>query len=99
MMTRRALQKRNKRIQHVTPITLEDRRTGYHYSGILQNYSNSGLYFKSSYAQRPGRRIRIKSDNLPFKNGTGEHLAEVIWRKLVTQERSTHSFGVGAKFC
>ena len=98
-MPGRAVQKRNKRINFRTPITLEDKRTGYLYSGILQNYSKGGLYFESSYAQRPGRRIRIKSDNLPFRNGTGEHLAEVIWRKLVAQERSTHPFGVGAKFC
>ena len=98
-MAGRSIQKRNRRINYKTPITLEDRRTGYHYSALLQNYSKSGLYFESSYAQRPGRKIRIKSENLPFKNGTGEHLAEVIWRKLVAQERSTHHFGVGAKFC
>ena len=98
-MTGRAIQKRNKRINYKTPITLEDKRTGYHYSGTLHNYSSSGLYFESAYAQRPGRKIRIKNENLPFSSSNGGHLAEVIWRKLVSQSHSPHSFGVGAKFC
>ena len=98
-MASRAIQKRNTRINYKTPITLEDKRTGYHYSGILHNYSNSGLYFESAYAQRPGRKIHIKNENLPFSSRNGGHLAEVIWRKLVGQNHSSHSFGVGAKFC
>ena len=94
-----AIQKRNTRINYKTPITLEDKRTGYHYSGTLYNYSNSGLYFESAYAQRPGRKIRIKTENLPFSSRNGGHLAEVIRRKLVGQNQPTHSFGVGARFC
>jgi hypothetical protein len=98
-MAGRAIQNRNKRINFRTPITLEDKRTGYQYSGTLHNYSNSGLYFESAYAQRPGREICIASGNLPFGVKTNGLIAEVIWRKLVAQHRSTHSFGVGAKFC
>ena len=98
-MASSVIQKRNQRISYKAPITLEDKRTGYHYSGTLHNYSNSGLYFESAYAQRPGRKIRIKTANLPFSSRNGGHLAEVIWRKLVSQNDSPHSFGVGAKFC
>ena len=94
-----AAKKRNKRINHTAPITLEDRRTGFHYAGTLQNYSDTGLYFESEYAQRPGRKIHIRSNNLPFSNGKRRHLAEVIWRKILDQKQSTHLFGVGAKFC
>ena len=98
-MAGRAIQKRKKRIHYKTPITLEDKRTGYHYSGTLFNYSSSGLYFESAYAQRPGRKICIKTDNLPFSSRNGGHRAEVIWRKLVDRNPSTPSFGVGARFC
>lgn len=98
-MASRAIQRKNRRINYKTPITLEDKRTGYHYSGTLHNYSNSGLYFESAYAQQPGRKIRIKNENLPFSSRNGGHLAEVIWRKLVDRNHSTHSFGVGARFC
>ena len=98
-MAVRTLQKRNRRIHYKTPITLEDRRTGYLYSGTLHNYSNSGLYFESAYAQRPGRKICIKSNSLPLKKRTRSYHAEVIWRKWVDQDHSVHSFGVGAKFC
>jgi hypothetical protein len=98
-MASHAKQKRNRRIHYKTPITLEDKRTGYHYSGTLHNYSDSGLYFESAYAQRPGRKIRIKNENLPFNSHSGDYLAEVIWRKFAGQIHSTRSFGVGAKFC
>ena len=98
-MAGHSIQRRNRRIDYKTPITLEDKRTGYHYPGTLQNYSNSGLYFKSAYAQQPGRKIRIKNKNLPFNGHSGDYLAEVVWRKFVGQDHATHSFGVGAKFC
>ena len=93
------IQSRSKRIKYKTPITLEDKRTGYQYSGTLHNYSESGLYFESAYAQRPGRKICITSNNLPFNSKNNGHLAEVIWRKLLGPQRSTQAFGIGAKFC
>jgi hypothetical protein len=98
-MAGRDIQSRHKRINYKTPITLKDKRTGYQYTGTLHNYSKSGLYFESAYAQRPGRKICITSNNLPFSSHSNGHLAEIIWRKLLGQQHSTHSFGVGAKFC
>ena len=98
-MADRAIRNRPRRIKYKASITLEDSRTGYHYPGTLQNYSKSGLYFESTYAQRPGRKIRITSDNLPFSSSNNGHRAKVVWRKLLAQKQSTHLFGVGAKFC
>ena len=98
-MSDRAFKKRNRRINCKTPITLEDRRTGFHYSGILHNYSKSGLYFESAYAHRPGRKILIKSDGQPFGRNTNGHLAEVTRRILLDRRHATRLFGVGARFC
>ena len=98
-MVGRAIQNRNKRIKYTAPITLEDRRTGYQYSGTLHNYSKSGLYFESTYAQRPGRKILIKSDSLPFSSNSKGHIAQVIRRTLLDRHRPTRLFGVGVKFC
>ena len=98
-MAERVIQNRHKRIKYKAAITLKDKRTGYHYPGTLQNYSKSGLYFESTYAQRPGRKICITSDSLPFSSSNNGHLAKVIWRKLLTQKQSTQLFGVGVKFC
>ena len=92
-------QSRSKPIKYKTTITLEDKPTGYQYSGTLHNYSESGLYFESAYAQRPGRKICITSNNLPFSNKSKGHLAKIIWRKLLGPQRSTQAFGIGAKFC
>ncbi|MDX1708600.1 MAG: PilZ domain-containing protein [Desulfobacterales bacterium] len=98
-MANRSIQRRSKRINYQTKITLEDKRTGFRYSGTLQNYSQSGLYFESHYAQRPGRKIRIESENLPFGSTNNAQRAKVIWRKLLDKRHSTHLFGVGARFC
>ncbi|MGD2097211.1 MAG: hypothetical protein PVG35_06485 [Desulfobacterales bacterium] len=98
-MAGRALKRRSRRINCKTPITLEDRRTGFKYSGTLHNYSKSGLYFESAYAQRPGRKIVIKSNGLPFSRTTNGHLSEVTRRILLDRHRPTRLFGVGAKFC
>lgn len=95
----REIQMRSKRIKHKTPITLKDKRSGYQYPGTLQNYSKSGLYFESTYAQRPGRKICITSDKLPFTAKSNGHHAEVIWRKYLGRQHSPHTFGIGAKFC
>ena len=98
-MNGRAIKKRCKRINFKTPITLEDRRTGFHYPGILHNYSKSGLYFESAYAHRPGRKTLIKSNGLPFSRKTNGHIAQVTRRTLLDRYRATRLFGVGAKFC
>ena len=98
-MAGRTQLKRSRRINCETPITLEDRRTGFHYAGTLHNYSKSGLYFESAYAHRPGRKILIKSDGMPFSRNTNGHLAEVIRRTLLDRHRATRLFGIGAKFC
>jgi hypothetical protein len=98
-MAGRALQKRSRRINCKAPITLEDRRTGFHYAGTLHNYSKSGLYYESTYAHRPGRKILIKSNGLPFSSNTNGHMAKVIRRTLLDRHRPTRLFGIGAKFC
>ena len=98
-MAVRALHKRSRRVNCKTPITLEDRRTGFHYSGTLHNYSKSGLYFVSAYVHRPGREILIKSNGLPFGRNTNGLRAEVTRRTLLNRHRPTRLFGVGAKFC
>ena len=98
-MAGRSIQKRSRRINCKTPITLEDRRTGFHYPGTLHNYSKSGLYFESAYAHRPGHKILIKSNGLPFSPKTNGHIAQVTRRTLLDRYRATRKFGVGAKFC
>ena len=91
-MTGCALQKRSRRVNCKIPITLKYRRTGFHYQGTLNNYSKSGLYFESAYAHRPGRKILIRSNRLPFSRATKGHHAEVTRRILLDRRRSTRLF-------
>ena len=89
----------SRRIQSEAPVILEDFRTGFDYRGTLLNYSTEGAYFWSSYAPRPGRKIRIKIDGLPDVFIPHTYLAEVRWRRLLPENPSSYAYGLGIKYC
>ena len=87
------------RIQSEAPVILEDFRTGFYYNGMLYNYSTEGAYFGSSYALRPGRKIRIKIDSLPDVFTPQIYFAEVRWRRPLPENPNAYTYGVGVKYC
>ena len=89
----------SQRVQSEAPVMLEDFRTGFYYSGTLYNYSADGGYFESRYAPRPGRKIHIKVDSLPEVFSPHVYLAEVRWRKLLTENSKSYAYGLGIQFC
>ena len=88
----------SKRYQRKSPVMLEDFRTGFYYNGTMYNYSDDGIYFESNYAPRPGRKIHIKVDDLPELRTPHVYLAEVRWRKPLTESASSYSYGVGIRY-
>ena len=89
----------SRRIQSEAPVMLEDFRTGFYYKGMLYNYSTEGAYFRSSYAPRPGRKIRIKIDGLPDVFTPHTYLAEIRWRRPLPENSNVYTYGVGIKYC
>ncbi len=87
----------SQRIQIEAPVMLEDFRTGFFYNGTLYNYSTEGVFFESDYAPRPGRKIHIRIDGLPDIFTPHVYLAEVRWRKQLSD--NSYSYGVGIKYC
>ena len=89
----------SQRFQSKAPVMLKDFRIGFSYNGTLYNYSSGGGYYESRYAPRPGRKIHIKVDGLPDVFTPHVYLAEVRWRKPLTENQSTYNYGVGIKYC
>ncbi len=89
--------RRGERFYFETPVLLEDNRTGFHYDGLLFNYSKSGMYLETDYAPRPSRKIRIKINNLPDTSAPKKYLAEVRWRQPLFDKKSSYSYGIGVK--
>ncbi len=92
-------QRTSRRIQSEAPVILEDFRTGFNYAGMLFNYSTEGGYFESSYAPRPGRKIRIKIEGLPDVFTSQIYLAEIRWRRPLPENQTAYTYGVGIKYC
>ncbi|MBT8370591.1 MAG: hypothetical protein HKO68_04580 [Desulfobacterales bacterium] len=89
----------SQRFDQKSSVMLEDFRTGFYYGGTMHNYSVKGIYFESNYAPRPGRKIHIKVDDLPDIRTPHVYLAEVRWRKPLSENSSSYAYGVGIKYC
>ena len=89
----------SERYHQKASVMLADHRTGFYYRGTMQNYSVKGIYFESNYAPRPGRKIHIKVDDLPDILTSHVYLAEIRWRKPLSENSSSYAYGVGIKYC
>ena len=65
----------------------------------MYNYSSEGGYIESDYAPRPGKKIHIKVDGLPDVFTPHVYLAEVRWRKPLTENPNSYAYGLGIKYC
>jgi len=89
--------RKNERFYHESPVMIEDSRTGFKYNGLMQNYSNSGMYLESDYAPRPNRKLHITVDNLPLNSSPQTYMAQVKWRRLLNQD-SAYDYGIGVQY-
>lgn len=98
-MTVTAYQRNSERIELETSVILEDFRTGFYYNGIIYNHSSDGVYLESDYAPRPGRKIYLKVEGFPNVFSLQVYIAEIRWRRPLPENSSSHSYGVGVKYC
>ena len=89
--------RKSERFYHESPVILEDHRTGFKFNGLMQNYSQSGMYVQSDYAPRPDRKIKITVDNLPLSSSPQTFMAQVKWRRVLNQN-STYGYGIGVQY-
>ena len=77
---------------------VEDHRTGYHFSAMMHNYSDHGLYFESDYAPRPERKVRIKIEDPAVVSRLRSQDGVIKWRKPLDTKKSPHQYGIGVKY-
>ena len=98
-MTALAFQRASERFEIEAPVMIEDFRTGFQYNGVIFNYSADGVYLESAYAPRPGRKLRLHVDGAADIFAVPTYLAEVRWRRYLSENKSQYSFGFGLKYC
>jgi hypothetical protein len=94
-----AYQRASERFELQAPVMIEDFRTGFYYNGVIHNYSADGVYLESTYAPRPGRKLRLHIDSVPDIFSIPTYLAEVRWRRSLPENTAPYSFGFGLKYC
>ena len=91
-------QRKAKRLNHRGTIMLTDESSGYYYYALVNNLSGEGMYFLSEHAFKPGKEIAIRLDNPPFKAAPKNYHATVRWCRLLSEDESTDTYGVGVKY-
>ena len=81
------------------PVIIEDFRVGFHYNGTIYNYSADGVYLESDYAPRPGRKLRLHINGARDIFILQSYLAEIRWRRSLSENLSQYSYGFGLKYC
>lgn len=87
----------NARIEHRTPITLEQLEVGVMNAARMLNFSRKGLYFESDFYLIPGSEIYIGIADSPFASEPGvyECYRSVIkWRKFLENSFYDYAYGV-----
>ena len=88
----------NPRIYYWKPITIEESAISFLYRARLVNYSETGLYFETDLLLNSGARVYVGIQNSAhrlFPKHYGRFLAEIIWRKPLTE--ISFNYGYGAK--
>jgi len=84
------------RFEHVTAVTLENKKIGVQRSARMYNYSGGGLYIEADHRLEPETEIRLGIANSPFAAEPDEYetIRGVIkWRKKL--KRSAYYYGYG----
>lgn len=98
-MTAFAYQRNSQRFEVEPPVMLEDFRTNFYYNGTIYNYSAAGIYLKSDYASRPGRKMRIRANGDRGIFGADLYLAKIRWRQALADDPSDYAYGLGMQYC
>jgi hypothetical protein len=88
----------SKRFDYQSTIMLEDENGGYFSYGQLSNYSEGGIGFFSDFLFRPGSKIKIVIDKVPFKASPKIYHGKVQWCREIDEDESRHAYSVGVKY-
>jgi len=87
-----------KRLIHRDTIMFTDESSRYYCYAQVNNVSGEGMYFESEIGLEPGKEIAIQFNNPPFKSAPKKYRAIICWCKLLSDDDSDGTFGVGVKY-
>ena len=90
--------RKSSRFEHRSTVMLANEHSEYFSYAQMRNFSDGGLYFESDNALKPGTKIRIRFDHLPFQSGPGILKSVVSWCRELPYDDSRYAFGVGVRF-
>ncbi|MEJ2730983.1 MAG: PilZ domain-containing protein [Deltaproteobacteria bacterium] len=88
----------NARIDHRSPITVENIKAGVMHRARMMNFSANGLYFEADNLLQPGEEIFVGIDDSPFASAKDTYecyRVRIVWRKKL--KKSAFYYGYGAK--
>ena len=99
-MVENSERRKSVRIDHTSPLKVEDRNSGKIYKARMLNYSDNGLYFESDSVLASGDQIYIGIQDSPYASANGVfeyHRSEIMWRNKLKD--SYFEYGYGIRFC
>ena len=99
-MVENSERRKNVRIDHISPLKVEDRNSGEIFKARMFNYSDNGIYFESDSVLEPGDQIYIGIQDSPYASSSGVfeyRRSEIRWRKKLKD--SYFEYGYGVKLC
>jgi Tfp pilus assembly protein PilZ len=85
------------RLDHTSPLQVQDLGTGKTHEARMQNFSNGGIYFESDGLFEKGTQIYISVKNSPYAQSSGVleyYTGEVMWRKYLKRSFFNYGYGV-----
>ena len=85
------------RIDHTSPLKVEDRNSGKIYKARMFNYSKTGLYFETDSILQSGDQIYIGIEDSPYASSSGVfeyYRSKIKWRKKLKDSYFDYGYGV-----
>ena len=92
------LERRNSvRIEHISPLRIENIKSGEIYDARMFNYSKNGLYFETDSILHSGDQMRVQIQDSPFAsipNTLEYYQAEIMWVKELKESYFKYGYGI-----
>ena len=85
------------RMDHVSPVQVQDIESGKIHRARMFNYSKEGVYFESDSVLEPGMQIYIGIKDSPYAvvpDVLEYHLAQIMWRKILKDSFYRYGYGI-----
>jgi hypothetical protein len=90
--------RKSKRFEHKSTVMLTDEHSTYFSYGQMFNFSRDGLYFRSDFSFKTGKKIQIRFNNPPFRSGPKSLSSVVKWCRKLAGYEPDYTYGIGVKF-